>query len=280
MTIDSPAPYRPVPGLRVDLDDAGVLRVCLDRADKRNALDDTMVAGLIAAIETAARDEAVRVVLITAEGPHFCTGADIVRRNAAEETQGSGVRPRVGSIQRRLPYEAHRLIPAMLTAQTPIVCVVRGWAVGIGLSLALAADVTVAADDARFWAPFADRGFTPDSGLTWLLPRRVGETRARRMLLLGDKVEGAKAEEWGLVDRVVPADELDKAAEEVAARLANGPTVALGLTKWLVHHGTEASLDAQLRDEGFAMELSSRSRDFREGMAAFVGRRPPVFEGR
>ncbi|MCF2525978.1 enoyl-CoA hydratase/isomerase family protein [Yinghuangia soli] len=271
----------PVPGLDIALDPAtGILHLTLDRTAKRNALDDTMVAGLIDALDAAGRDEAVRAVLLAARGAHFCTGADIVQRNAAEETQGAGAKPRVGSIQRRLPSQAHRLIPLMLTVQVPIVCAVRGWAAGIGLALALAADVTVAADDARFWAPFSDRGFTPDSGMTWLLPRRIGEVRARKMLLLGDRVDARTAEEWGLVDRVVPESGLDKAAAEVAAGLASGPTVALGLTKWLLHNGNSATLEQQLRDEGFAMELSSRSHDFREGMAAFTGKRPAAFEGR
>jgi 2-(1,2-epoxy-1,2-dihydrophenyl)acetyl-CoA isomerase len=273
--------YRSVAGLDVALDTAtGVLHLTLDRVDKRNALDDTMVAGLIEALDAAGRDEAVRAVLLAARGPHFCTGADIVQRNAADETQGSGAKPRVGSIQRRLPSQAHRLIPLILTVQVPVVCAVRGWAAGIGLSLALAADVTVAADDARFWAPFSARGFTPDSGMTWLLPRRVGEVRARKMLLLGERVSGATAHEWGMVDRIVPEADLDKAAGDVAGQLAAGPTVALGLTKWLMHNGSSATLEQQLRDEGFAMELSSRSRDFREGMAAFIGKRDARFEGR
>lgn len=271
--------YPSVPGLDADLD-SGLLRLTLDRAAKRNALDDTMVAGLIDALDTAGRDEAVRAVLLSARGPHFCTGADIVQRNAADETQGPGVKPRVGSIQRRLPSQAHRLIPLLLTVQVPVVCAVRGWAAGIGLALAVAADVTVAADDARFWAPFATRGFTPDSGVTWLLPRRIGEVRARRMLLFGERVPAAQAEEWGLIHRAVPEPDLDKTAADLAAELAAGPTVALGLTKWLLHNGSSTTLEQQLRDEGFAMELSSRSRDFREGMAAFLGKRAADFQGR
>lgn len=273
--------YRSVPGLGVVLEPGtGILHVTLDRAEKRNALDDTMVAGLIDTLDAAGRDESVRAVLLDARGPHFCTGADIVQRNAADETQGPGAKPRVGSIQRRLPSQAHRLIPLVLTVQVPVVCAVRGWTAGIGLALALAADVTVAADDTRFWAPFSARGFTPDSGVTWLLPRRVGDVRARKMLLLGERVDGTTAADWGLVDRAVPDADLDKTAADLAARLAGGPTVALGLTKWLLHSGASASLEQQLRDEGFAMELSSRSRDFREGMAAFLAKRPAAFEGR
>ncbi|UGQ11436.1 enoyl-CoA hydratase/isomerase family protein [Yinghuangia sp. ASG 101] len=188
--------YHAVPGLDVELDHGrGLLRLTLDRAEKRNALDDTMVSGLIDALETAGRDEAVRAVLVSAEGPHFCTGAGIVKGNSAEGTPGSDAKPRVGGIQRRLPSQAHRLIPLVLTVQVPVVCAVRGTAAGIGLSLALAADVTIASESARFWAPFSARGFTPDSGITWLLPRRIGETRARTMLLLDAKVDAARAEE-------------------------------------------------------------------------------------
>ena len=166
--------YSAVEGLRVDLDDRGVLRLVLDRPEKRNALDDAMVAALIDAVDAAGRDEAVRVILLTGAGDHFCGGFDIVGRN-----QPGGQKPRAGSIQRRLPSQAHRLIPLLLTVQTPVVCGVRGWAAGIGLHLVLAADVAVVADDARLWEPFSERGFTPDSGGTWLLPRRIGEVRAR-----------------------------------------------------------------------------------------------------
>ncbi|WP_035855670.1 enoyl-CoA hydratase/isomerase family protein [Cryptosporangium arvum] len=261
-------------GLAVAHEDA-VLRITLDRPEKRNALDDTMVAGLIALVAAAGRDESVRAILLTGAGEHFCSGADIVARNTGGDT-----RPRVGSIQRRLPDQAHRLIPVLLETQTPIVGAVRGWAAGIGLALTLAADVAVVAEDARFWAPYAARGFTPDGGVTWLLPRRIGEVRARRMVLLGERIDGVTAAGWGLVDRAVPAARVDAEAAEVAAALAAGPTVALGLTKSLLHTGRGSGLDAQLRDEAFALELSSRSEDFREGLSAFREKRSPKFSGR
>jgi 2-(1,2-epoxy-1,2-dihydrophenyl)acetyl-CoA isomerase len=157
---------------------------------------------------------------------------------------------------------------------------VRGWAAGIGLHLAVAADFTVAADDARFWEPFTERGFTPDSGGTWLLPRRVGEVRARELLLLGRRLSGTEAAEWGLIHRAVPSAEVATEADALARKLATGPTVSLGLAKWLLSAGASASLDAQLRDEAFAMELSSRSEDFREGLIAFSERRDARFGGR
>jgi 2-(1,2-epoxy-1,2-dihydrophenyl)acetyl-CoA isomerase len=261
--------------LRHDVDDRGVLRLTLAKPEKRNALDDEMVAGLIAAVDAAGREEAVRVIVLDGEGDHFCSGFDIVSRNAP-----GGARPRVGSTQRRLPSQAHRLIPLLLSVQTPVVCRVQGWAAGLGLHLALAADFTIAADDARFWEPFTERGFTPDSGGTWLLPRRIGEVRAREMLLLGRAVSGAEAADWGLVHRAVPAAELDGAVTEIVDRLAAAPTVAVGLTKWLLHAGSTLGLDDHLRNEAFALELSSRSEDFREGLTAFKEKRPPEFRGR
>ncbi len=148
----------------------------------------------------------VRVIALGGEGEHFCGGADVIARNARGPDDK---RPRAGSIQRRLPSQAHRLIPLLKTVQTPVVCVVQGWAAGIGLAMALAADVTIAAEDARFWAPFCERGFTPDSGVSWMLPRRIGEVRARQMLLLGRVVSGREAADWQLIDRAVPRADLD-----------------------------------------------------------------------
>ena len=262
-----------VAGLEVTLAE-GVLRLSLDRAERRNAIDDIMMLGLIAAITEAGTDDAVRVILLSGVGEHFCGGADIVARNAGTE------RPRPGSIQRRLPTHAHRLIPVMLETQVPVVCAVRGWAAGIGFQLALAADFCVATTDARFWEPFTERGFTPDSGATWMLPRRVGEVRARELLLLGRVLSGTDAAAWGAIHDAVAPDELDSAVEVIVDRLATGPTVALGLAKSLLHSGRHARLESQLSDEAFALELSSRTEDFREGMAAFREKRDASFRGR
>lgn len=261
-------------GLRISRD-GGVLRLTLDRPHRRNALDDAMVADLIRELETANQDESVRAIVLSGTGDHFCSGFDLVARNAPRDT-----RPRVGSIQRRVSSEAHRLVPLLCSVQVPVVCRVQGWAAGIGLHLVLAADFAVVAEDARLWEPFMRRGFTPDSGGTWLLPRRIGEARARDMLLLGREVTGAEAAEWGMVHRAVPAADLDAAVQEVLGPLASGPTVALGLTKWLLHAGAARGLEEHLADEAFGVELSSRSEDFREGMAAFSEKRDPEFGGR
>jgi 2-(1,2-epoxy-1,2-dihydrophenyl)acetyl-CoA isomerase len=255
--------------------DAGILELRLDKPEKRNALDDDMVQVLIDQIDAAGRDEAVRSIVLTAEGDHFCSGFDIVGRNSPGEA-----RPRIGSIQRRLPSQAHRLVPLLCTTQVPIVTAARGWIAGIGLHLVAASDFAVLADDARVWEPFSQRGFTPDSGGTWLLPRLVGWQRARELLVLGTAIDGSTAVDWGLVHRAVPTGQVDDAARALAEQLASGPTVSLGLTKWLLHTSAEHSLDHHLRDEAFAMELSSRSDDFKEGLRAFSEKRDPRFTGR
>jgi 2-(1,2-epoxy-1,2-dihydrophenyl)acetyl-CoA isomerase len=259
--------------LRVERDGA-VLRLNID-SPHRNALDDASVADLIEQLGAAGQDDGVRVVTLSGAGDDFCSGFDFVGRN-----QSRGDRPRAGSIQRRLPAQAHRLIPLVLDVQVPVVCVVRGWAAGIGFQLALAADFTVAAADARFWEPFVARGFTPDSGAAWLLPRTVGMARARELLMLGRELSGTEAEGWGLIHRAVDGTELDREAAALVAQLASSATVAVGLTKRLLNAGASTDLHAHLANEAFALEVSSRSRDFKEGLLAFTEKRPPEYEGR
>jgi 2-(1,2-epoxy-1,2-dihydrophenyl)acetyl-CoA isomerase len=266
-------PYQSIEGLHIERRDP-VLEFVIDRQKKRNALTDPIVASMIGALSAAGPDESIRVIVLRGAGDHFCAGFDIVDRNAGDQ------RPRVGSIQRRLPTEAHRLMELLLTVQTPVVCRVQGWAAGIGLHLALAADFAVVDETAIFWEPYAQRGFTPDTGATWILPRRIGEVRARRMLLLGERVSGADAASWGMVDRAVPAEHLEDEVNGLVDQLSAAPTVTLGLTKWMLEAASTATVSEQLQNEALAMELSSRSEDFREGLAAFVEKRSPSFTGR
>jgi 2-(1,2-epoxy-1,2-dihydrophenyl)acetyl-CoA isomerase len=266
--------YAPIDGVGIGSDGA-VLRLTIDRPASRNSLDDGMVAGMIDLLAKAGQDDAVRVIVLRGAGDDFCSGFDIAGRNKKTDT-----RPAAGSIQRRLPNAAHRLIPIIVSTQKPVVCAVQGWAAGIGFHLALASDFCVATRSARFWEPFLTRGFTPDSGATWFLPRLVGLPRAREILLLGRELSGDEAEEWGLIHRSVDDDDLEDTTEELVQRLAESPTVAVGLTKWLLHTGSGLELDRHLHNEAFALELSSRTEDFREGLAAFREKRPPHFEGR
>lgn len=268
--------YAGGPGLEIRVEGA-VLRLTLNAPGRRNALNDGSMHALIRALEQAGTDERLRAVLLAGAGCDFCSGFDIAGRNAGRPAAD---KPRTGSIQRRLPVQANRLIPLLLELQLPVVCAVRGWAVGIGAQLALAADFTVAAADATFWYPFLARGFTPDSGSTWLLPRVAGPALARRLLMLDRKFSGTEAAAWGIAHTAVPAEDVVKTAEDLAAELAAGPTVALGLTKALLAAAPDHDLRRHLADEAYAMELSSRSPDFREGMKALAERRPANFTGR
>jgi 2-(1,2-epoxy-1,2-dihydrophenyl)acetyl-CoA isomerase len=254
--------------------DGPLLRLTLDRPSHRNSLSHNMIDAFVAALTEAATDNMLRAIHIRGAGDDFCAGADWVATNSDD------ARPRTGDLVRRIPHTAHRVIELLHSIQLPVVCSVRGFAVGLGCNLALAADFTVAATDAVFWEPFAARGFSPDSGATWLLPRLIGLTRAKRMLLLGDKVSAADAADWGLIHQAVDEAELDRAAEGLLARLAAGPTVALGLAKQAIHYGQHATLTQSMTQELFALELSCRTKDFKEGLAAFRERRPPQFHGR
>lgn len=272
----------------------GVLRIVLNRPERRNSLDVAAVRMVVAALEAAATDDALRVIVLEGAGENFCSGADWVASNSGgppgsggsqPEVEGqrprpTGERPRAGSLQRRTPLQAHRIIQLLLNIQLPVVAVIRGWTAGLGFQLALAADFAVAADTARFWEPFIERGFSPDSGSTWLLPRLVGLARARELLLLGRTLTGAEAASWGLIHASVPPQEVEGEAAKLIERLAAGPTVALGLAKWCLSRNLEESLTHALDNESLALELSSRTADFREGLAAFAERRAARFTGR
>ena len=256
--------------------DGEVLRIVLDRPERKNALGPPAVARVIDALERAATDATLRVIVLDSSSADFCTGADWVATNSGPDD----VKPRTGSIQRRTPLQAHRLIELITEVQLPVVCVVRGWAAGLGCQLALAADFTIATESSHFWEPFLERGFTPDSGATWLVPRLVGLARAKDLLLLGREVQGWEAAEWGLIHRAVPDADLDGEADALVRRLRRAPTVAYGLTKRCIHRALDSSLSAAMEAEAHALELSSRSPDFREGLAAFREKRTPRFDGR
>ena len=261
-----------VDGLLVDNTD-GVLRLTLDRPDRRNAITDDIVLALIDIVDAAGNDEAVRVIHLTGTGEHFCSGFDLSLRGGDEKPN------RTGSTQRQMRWHINRLIPAMLEVQTPIVCSVKGWAIGLGMNLALASDFAVVADDARLWAPFTDSGFTPDSGASWLIPRLVGVARAKEALMLAEKIGGSTAAEWGLVYRSVPIAEVDDVATALVDRLADAATVAVGLTKALVHRSLTVDLTRHLEDEALAIEVSSRSKDFAEASRARREKRDIDFKG-
>jgi 2-(1,2-epoxy-1,2-dihydrophenyl)acetyl-CoA isomerase len=261
-------------------DDGAIRRITLARPDKRNAMTIAMFDEVSAAVDAAVADDAIRVIVLRGHGDHFCSGAQIGTAGARADGERTPERPRTGHLQRDLRASPHRMVRTLFEAEIPIVSGVQGYAAGIGVALALSGDHVVAARSARFWVPFVQRGFTPDSATTFLLPRLVGVARAKQMILRGAQVDGATAAEWGLVSEVVDDDELDDAVESVAREFAAGPTVALGLARQLVHRNLTSDLAEALEREALTEELAVRSNDFKEGMRAFAERRDPDYSGR
>jgi 2-(1,2-epoxy-1,2-dihydrophenyl)acetyl-CoA isomerase len=246
----------------------GVATLTLNRPDALNALNSQLRRELLAAIKGAARDEGTRAVVITGAGRGFCAGADL--------RGGSGER----AFRTVLTAEYNPLIEAIRNLPKPVVAAVNGVAAGAGVSLALAADVVVASEDARFVPAFSRIGLVPDSGLARVLVRAVGRHRAFE-ILIGERQLGAgDARDLGLVAAVVPPDRLADTARELAQRLAEGPTAAIGLTKRLVDAAEDATLAEALDAEAALQELAGRTDDHAEGVAAFGEKRDPLFSGR
>ena len=261
------------------IDEGAVRRITLDRAEKRNAMTVAMFDTVTHAVEDAVADDAIRVVVLRGRGDHFCSGAEIGTESADAGSERPA-KPRSGHLQRSLRSSPHRMIRTLFEAEIPIVTGVQGYAAGIGNALALSGDHVVAARSAQFWVPFVGRGFTPDSGTTFLLPRLIGVARAKEMILRGKRVDGTTAAEWGLVSQVVDDDALNDAVEEVVEEFARAATVAVSLAKQLVHRNLTSDLGEALEREGMAEELAVRSDDFKEGMRAFAQRRDPDYSGR
>jgi 2-(1,2-epoxy-1,2-dihydrophenyl)acetyl-CoA isomerase len=246
----------------------GVATFTLNRPDALNALNAQLRRELLAAFKAIARDEAVRSVVITGAGRGFCAGADL--RGGSAERDFRAV----------LGTEYNPLIAAIRNLPKPVVAAVNGVAAGAGVSLAFAADVVVASEEARFVPAFHRIGLVPDSGLARTLVRGVGRHRTFE-ILMGERQLGPQdAHELGLVAAVVSADRLVDAAHELAQRLAEGPTLSIGLTKRLLNAVEDATVAESLEIEAALQELAGRSEDHAEGVAAFGEKRDPRFTGR
>lgn len=249
----------------------GVATITLNRPDKLNAFNDKMIAETTAAFKTAGKDESVRCVVITGAGRGFSSGQDL----ADFRDRGEKV-----SIGEHLRHGYHRLIRQMVTLEKPIIGAINGVAAGAGLGVALAADFRIAADAASFILVFSRVGLIPDSGANWFLPRLIGYARAYEMALTADRVTAEKAHQWGMVNHVVPTEQLPEITAAWARKLADGPTLAFGLTKRAMNRGWEMTLDEALEYEAYLQEVTGNSADNREGVAAFLEKREPRFTGR
>jgi 2-(1,2-epoxy-1,2-dihydrophenyl)acetyl-CoA isomerase len=246
----------------------GVATLTLNRPEALNALNAELRSELLSALKSIARDAEVRAVVITGAGRGFCSGADL--------RGGSGER----AFRRVLTDEYNPLIEAIRALPKPVIASVNGVAAGAGMSLALAADVVIAVDEARFVPAFHRIGLVPDSGLTRILVRALGRHRAFEILVGERQLTAAAAQEAGLVAAVVSPDRLAEATRELAGRLAGGPTLGIGLTKRLLNAAEDATLAEGLQAEAGLQEIAGRSEDHAEGVAAFTEKRDPEFRGR
>jgi len=248
--------------------DGGVLTITLNRPEVLNAFDAAMHRALQAAFKEARADD-VRAVVVTGAGRGFCVGQDLTE-----------FRESAGDIGERLRSTYHPTILGLRSLDKPVVAAVNGAAAGAGLSLALACDLRLAADSATFVPAFINIGLVPDSGGSFFAARLLGYARALEWLASGRRLTAAEAHAWGLVSEVVEADALAERAAALAAELAALPTRGIALTKRLLDHAQTATLEEQLEREAQLQAAATRTEDFREGVAAFLEKRPPQFEGR
>lgn len=251
--------------------DGAVATLTLNRPEVLNALDEALLHGLHAAVRRAGDDDQVRALIVTGAGRAFSAGADLGVGNAGDGDVDLGA---------RLRERYHPLILAMRELPKPIVSAVNGVAAGAGMSIALAGDVVIAAASAQFLQAFTRIGLIPDAGSTYFLPRYVGEMRARALAILAEKIPAADAERMGLVWKVLPDEALLPYARQVAAQLATRPTRAYALAKRALNASLGSDLATQLETEAALQREAGRTEDFREGVAAFRAKRPPVFKGR
>ncbi|MFD7028289.1 enoyl-CoA hydratase/isomerase family protein [Streptomyces sp. NPDC059917] len=251
----------------------GVSWITLNRPDAMNALTWDQREHIMTLLAAASADPAVRAVVITATGKGFCAGADL---RGSPAPAGERV---AGDVARMIRNGAQRFITAVMDCEKPVIAAVNGTAAGIGAHLAFACDLVLAADSARFIEVFVRRGLVPDGGGAYLLPRLVGPQKAKELMFFGDALPAADAERLGLVNRVVPADDLAGTAREWAERLAQGPTRALALTKHLVNASLDGDRATALAAEATAQEINMTTADANEGVASFVERRTPKYRG-
>ncbi|MFF1302107.1 enoyl-CoA hydratase/isomerase family protein [Streptomyces sp. NPDC058307] len=263
--------------------DGHVSYLTLNRPEVLNALTPGQRDLLIELLAGASADPQVRAVVLTGTGRGFCAGADLRGASGAGASGAgaSGAGERVaGDVARTLRLGAQRLVAAVLDCEKPVIAAVNGTAAGLGAHLALACDLVLAAESARFIEVFVRRGLVPDGGGAYLLPRLIGPRRAKELMFFGDPLTAPEAERLGLVNRVVPDEELAKTARAWAERLATGPTRALALTKQLVNASLDGDRATAFAAEAAAQEINMTTADAQEGVASFVERRSPEYRGR
>ena len=250
--------------------EGGVAWITINRPDVRNAIAPAHRDRMIELLEQAGSDDATRCVVITGSAGHFCSGADL---------RGSAGPPPAGGVAGLIKQGAQRLVAAVMDCPKPVIAGVDGVAAGIGVHLALACDLVIATERARFIEVFVRRGLVPDGGGAYLLVRLVGPHKAKELIFFGGDVHAQDAQEMGLVNCVVPGDRLDEVVREWAERLATGPTRTIALAKRLINAAHDVDRAAAFEAEALAQEENMQTEDAREGIRSFAERREPRFKG-
>ena len=255
---------------------SGIATITLNRPEKLNAFSPTMEDDIRAALDEARDDDSVRCVVITGAGRAFSSGADV---NAWDARIREGVEPTVVDSLRQ--NEARHGMPLRIyELAKPVIAAVKGPAVGMGMDLALAADMRIVGESAKFGMLYIHRGLVPDEGGAWFLPRLVGGPKAYELIMTGDFVLGPEAVEIGLANKCVPDEKLISTTMELAGKIASGPPLAIEFAKRAIRDGQAISLRAHFDAIGYYMSVLNKTEDVAEGMRAFVERRQPQFKGR
>lgn len=254
-----------------------IATITLNRPKVLNALHLEAVNEFLTVLEDVEKDETIRAVVITGTGRGFCTGADLIGRSSGS------ARPAATSTSRGTGgwlVQFHKCIEKITTMQKPVIALINGYAVGAGFDMAIACDIRIAAEDARFSEIFVRRGLLPDSGGTFFLPRLVGVGKAMELIFTGDIINAEEAERIGIINKVVPNDQLETIGMEFVKRLAKGPTKAIGLAKVGVNKALESDLSSALKFARDAMAILAQTEDSREGRRSFAEKREPIFKGK
>lgn len=252
--------------------DGGVLRVTLNRPDVKNALTPDQRDEIISLLDDASSNNDVRCVVVSGAGGSFCSGADL------RASRSSGER-RTGDVARTIASGAQRLIASVMDCEKPVIAAVDGVAAGIGAHLALACDLVIATEGSRFIEVFIRRGLVPDGGGAYLLVRLIGPHKAKELAFFGGDVHASDALEMGLINCVVPGDQLDVTVNGWASKLASGPTRTIALTKKLINDAHDLDRATAFLQEAWAQEQNMGTDDAQEGVRSFVERREPEFKG-
>ncbi len=247
----------------------GVATLTLNRPDVYNALNDRITYELQDALKAVAKDDQVRVIVLTGEGKAFCSGQDL-------KTEANEKRSFIDSLNNRF----NPIIRYMRNLPKPIICKLNGVAAGAGCSLALACDIIVASEEATLIEIFVNIGLVPDSGSSYFLPRLIGMAKSFELCSMGTRVKAKQAFDMGLVNKVVAADQLDKAVLDYTDYFVQAPTKTIGMIKKMLNKSATSSLDEMLEYEAYAQEIAGNTHDHKEGVSAFLEKRKPNFLGK